>query len=43
MTKYLITPTLINSFEYYINDEFKSPADSRVFKLVINVIFKTIN
>ena len=29
MTKYLITPTLINSFEYYINDEFKSPADSR--------------
>jgi hypothetical protein len=29
MTKYLITPTLINSFQYYINDEFKSPADSR--------------
>jgi len=29
MTKYLITPTLINSFEYYINDKFKSPADSR--------------
>jgi hypothetical protein len=29
MTKYLITTTLINSFEYYINDKFKSPADSR--------------
>ena len=29
MTKYLITPTLINSFQYYIDDEFKSPADSR--------------
>jgi len=29
MTKYLITPTLINSYQYYINDEFKSPADSR--------------
>jgi hypothetical protein len=29
MTKYLITPTLINSFQYYIEDEFKSPADSR--------------
>ena len=29
MTKYLITPTLINSYQYYINDGFKSPADSR--------------
>lgn len=29
MIKYLITPTLINSYQYYINDEFKSPADSR--------------
>jgi hypothetical protein len=29
MTKYLITPTLINSYQYYIQDEFKSPADSR--------------
>lgn len=29
MTKYLITPTLINSYQYYIEDEFKSPADSR--------------
>jgi len=29
MSKYLITPTLINAYQYYINDEFKSPADSR--------------
>jgi hypothetical protein len=29
MTKFLITPTLINSYQYYIQDEFKSPADSR--------------
>ena len=29
MIKYLITPTLINSYQYYINDEWKSPADSR--------------
>lgn len=29
MTKYLITPTLLNSFQYYIEDEYKSPADSR--------------
>ena len=29
MTKYLITPSLINSFEYYIKDEWKTPADSR--------------
>ena len=29
MTKYLITPSLLNSYQYYINDEFKSPADSR--------------
>ena len=29
MTKYLLTPSLINSFQYYIQDEYKSPADSR--------------
>lgn len=29
MTKYLITPTLLNSYEYYIQDEFKSLANSR--------------
>jgi hypothetical protein len=29
MNKYLITPSLINSFQYYIQDDFKSPADSR--------------
>ena len=29
MTKYLITPSLINSYAYYIQDEWKSPADSR--------------
>ena len=29
MSKYLITPTLISAYQYYINDEFKSPADSR--------------
>jgi len=29
MTKYLITTTLLNSYQYYIQDEFKSPADSR--------------
>lgn len=29
MTKLLITPTLLNSFQYYIQDEYKSPADSR--------------
>jgi len=29
MSKYLITPTLINAYQYYINDEFKSPTDSR--------------
>lgn len=29
MTKYLITTSLLNSYQYYINDEFKSPADSR--------------
>lgn len=29
MTEYLITPTLINAYQYYINDEFKSPTDSR--------------
>ena len=29
MSKYLITPSLLNSYAYYIQDEFKSPADSR--------------
>lgn len=29
MTKYLITPSLLNSHQYYIQDEWKSPADSR--------------
>lgn len=29
MTKFLITPSLLNSFSYYIQDEWKSPADSR--------------
>lgn len=29
MSKYLITPSLINSFSYYMKDEWKSPADSR--------------
>jgi len=29
MTKYLITPTLINAYQYYIHDEFKSPTESR--------------
>jgi len=29
MSKYLITPTLLNAYQYYINDEFQSPADSR--------------
>jgi hypothetical protein len=29
MTKYLITSSLLNSYQYYIEDEFKSPADSR--------------
>tara|TARA_R110000787_G_C13409210_1_gene444038 strand:- start:505 stop:1158 length:654 start_codon:yes stop_codon:yes gene_type:complete len=29
MIKYLITPSLINSFEYYIGDEWKTPEDSR--------------
>lgn len=29
MTKYLITPSLLNSYQYYIQDKFKSPADSR--------------
>ena len=29
MTKYLITHSLINSYTYYIQDECKSPADSR--------------
>jgi hypothetical protein len=29
MSKYLITPSLLNSFAYYIQDEWKSPAESR--------------
>lgn len=29
MSKYLITPSLLSSYAYYIQDEFKSPADSR--------------
>jgi len=29
MTKYLITASLLNSYQYYIQDEWKSPADSR--------------
>lgn len=29
MTKHLLTPSLINSFQYYIQDEWKSPEDSR--------------
>ncbi|MEI7578573.1 MAG: hypothetical protein WCJ58_00880 [bacterium] len=29
MTKYLITPSLLSSYAYYIQDEWKSPAESR--------------
>jgi len=29
MTKFLITPSLLNSYAYYIQDEYKSPQDSR--------------
>jgi hypothetical protein len=29
VSKYLITPSLLNSYAYYIQDEWKSPADSR--------------
>lgn len=29
MTKHLITPSLLNSYAYYIQDEWKSPEDSR--------------
>lgn len=29
MTKYLLTTSLLNSYAYYIQDEFKSPQDSR--------------
>lgn len=29
MTKYLLTPSLLNSYAYYIQDEYKSPVDSR--------------
>lgn len=29
MTKYLITPSLLSSYAYYIQDEFKSSEDSR--------------
>jgi len=29
MLKYLITPSLLNSFSFYISDEWKSPTESR--------------
>jgi len=29
MAKYLLTPSLLNSYAYYIQDEFKSPTESR--------------
>ena len=29
MSKYLLTPSLLNNFSYYIQDEWKSPTDSR--------------
>ena len=29
MSKYLITPSLLNNFSYYMSDEWKSPAESR--------------
>ena len=29
MSKFLITPSLLSSYQYYINDEWKSPEDSR--------------
>jgi len=29
MSRFLITPSLLNNFFYYINDEWKSPKDSR--------------
>ena len=29
MTKYLITPSLLSSYAYYIQDEYKSPQESR--------------
>ena len=29
MNKYLLTPSLLNNFSYYIQDDWKSPADSR--------------
>jgi hypothetical protein len=29
MSKYLITPSLLNSYAYYIQDEWKSPTESR--------------
>ena len=29
MSRFLITPSLLNNFFYYINDEWKSPEDSR--------------
>jgi len=29
MTKYLLTPSLLNSYAYYIQDEYKSPQESR--------------
>lgn len=29
VSKYLLTPSLINNFQYYLKDEWKSPEDSR--------------
>jgi len=29
MTKYLLTPSLLNSFSYYLQDEWKGPEESR--------------
>lgn len=29
MSKYLLTPSLLNSYAYYIQDKWKSPQDSR--------------
>ena len=29
MSKYLLTPSLLNNFSYYIGDDYKSPEDSR--------------
>jgi len=29
MTKYLITPSLLNSYQYYIQDEFKIKEENK--------------